>query len=120
MPKKKEEVVTEDNGNTAGGEAAPDVKTPKAPKADTIFAYVEGESTVKLAPQAQGILNIIKEAGTINRTDLVAAMVGVVTTRQPMGRILSYYQKKLVETGNVTMSEPEAAAAEVPAEPVSE
>lgn len=56
----------------------------------------------KLPPQAQGICNILeaKPAG-MTRAELVKAMDGVVTTKQPLGRILSYYQKDIVDRGMV-------------------
>jgi len=72
----------------------------------TIFKFTGTEPTMKLAPQAQGIVNIIKEAKQITRADLVTAMDGVITTRQPMGRILSYYQKTIVDCGSVEIVEP--------------
>lgn len=53
----------------------------------------------KIAPQALSIVNILETAGKkgLTRKELVSAMSGVVETRQPMGRILTYYQKKLAE-----------------------
>lgn len=59
----------------------------------------------KGAPQAKGIVNILKAASAngLKRTDLVAAMNGVIQTKQPMGRILSYYQKDLENAGAVTI-----------------
>jgi hypothetical protein len=70
----------------------------------------------KLAPQAQAIANIVKAAGPagLTRKDLVAQMDGVVTTRQPQGRILSYYQKTLTDKEFVTIESP--TKSEVPAE----
>lgn len=59
----------------------------------------------KGAPQAKGIVNILKAAGPkgMTRTELTAAMKGVITTRQPEGRILSYYQKDLMASGAITI-----------------
>jgi hypothetical protein len=61
----------------------------------------------KLAPQAQGIVGILQTAGAegLTREQLVNAMRGVITTRQPEGRILSYYQKTLVEAGFVKIED---------------
>lgn len=63
------------------------------------------EGAKKLAPQAQGIVNLIQAKGKkgITRSELVASMEGVIQTKQPLGRILSYYQKEIAEKGYVTM-----------------
>lgn len=62
------------------------------------------EGSKKLAPQAQNIVNLVQAAGDagITRAELLKSMVGVVTTRQPMGRILGYYQKEIQDKGYVT------------------
>lgn len=59
----------------------------------------------KLPPQAQGIANILEAAGEkgLSRADLVTKMKGVIQTKQPEGRILSYYQKMLQDRGMVKM-----------------
>jgi len=70
----------------------------------TFLTEVDADGNeIKLPPQAKGILNILKAAKKkgLSRENLVAAMDGVIETRQPLGRILSYYQKKLVECGAV-------------------
>jgi hypothetical protein len=48
-------------------------------------------------------VNILKAAGAkgLTRAELVQKMDGVVVTRQPLGRILSYYQKDLHEAGAI-------------------
>lgn len=60
----------------------------------------------KIAPQAQVIVNTIKAAGKkgVSRSTLVDNLKGVLVTRQPEGRILSYYQKELVEAGLITIA----------------
>lgn len=65
------------------------------------------EGAKKLAPQAQQIVNLIEAAGDegITRQDLVKDMEGVVETRQPLGRILSYYQKAMIEQGYITVEQ---------------
>ena len=79
--------------------------------------------TTKLAPQAVVLLNAIEAAGPdgIRRADLVKNVTGVLITRQPPGRILSYYQKELVNSGAVKRSNPApvAAAPATPAAPAS-
>lgn len=85
------------------------------------FVYLGNiaEGAKKLAPQAQAIVNLIQAEGKngVTRATLVTNMTGVVQTRQPLGRILSYYQKALVEGGYVSIEKaarpekPEAAEA---------
>ena len=68
------------------------------------FVFVK-KAEAKIAPQAQTILNTIEAAGTITREELVKALTGVLQTRQPVGRIVSYYQKLLTgDTGCVTLT----------------
>ena len=59
----------------------------------------------KVAPQAATIAKIVETAGNkgITRKELTEKMEGVVITRQPQGRILSYYQKALTEAGFFTI-----------------
>ena len=75
-----------------------------AAQAKDKFVYVK-EPEKKFAPQAMGILEILKKAGKkgLSRVELVKAMDGVITSRQPLGRILSYYQKALAESGCVEL-----------------
>lgn len=107
MPKKKP--TTEEAAAAATEEVAAEKPAP-APKKQTRFTFTEKEPEGKMAPQCTGILNILREAGKdgLTRAELTEAMDGVIETRQPLGRILSYYQKKLVESGAVTMVEEEA------------
>jgi hypothetical protein len=53
----------------------------------------------RLAPQAQVIVNGIEAAGSggITREHLEKALTGVLVTRQPVGRIISYYQKLITD-----------------------
>ncbi len=84
-----------------------------APKTVDTFKFVkpvaEGE---KLAPQARVIVNVLSEhkAG-ITREDLSKALDGKLTTRQPIGRIVTYYQKLLVERGYITIDSVQLAPA---------
>jgi hypothetical protein len=95
------------------------------------FIFV-GDPTKKVAPQAQVIINVIKAADMdgdklrdaakrkgLSRAELVENLKGVLVTKQPEGRILSYYQKLLVEVGSVKLEKlnvPTPAVAEpVPA-----
>ena len=68
--------------------------------------------TTKLAPQAMVILNGIEAAGEkgIRRKDLISNITGILVTRQPVGRIVSYYQKELVASGAVVRENPPVEA----------
>jgi hypothetical protein len=76
----------------------------RASKNDT-FTYCGKvkEGAKKLAPQAQNIVNILqaKKGKPLTREALVAAMNGVVESKQPLSRILAYYQKELSDNGHV-------------------
>jgi len=63
------------------------------------------EGVKKLAPQAQVIVNTVQAAGKagVTRAQLCENLKGVLVTKQPIGRIVSYYQKSIVETGHVSM-----------------
>jgi hypothetical protein len=87
--------------------AGPADKAARAAKAEKdVFVFVK-DPEKKVAPQAQNIINLVKAAGKagLSRADLVKQMKGVVQTRQPEGRILTYYQKLLTtETGALTLA----------------
>ena len=112
---------------TAQAAPATTAKSPEALKAardareraasQDVFTYVGkvAEGTKKLAPQAQVIVNAIQAAGKggITREKLVAGLKGVLVTRQPESRILSYYQSTIVDLGHVSLTK--AAVSETPA-----
>jgi hypothetical protein len=61
----------------------------------------------KIPPQAMVIINAIEAAGKtgLTRAELVKNITGVLLTKQPVGRIVSYYQKLIsTESGAVTIS----------------
>ncbi len=68
----------------------------------------------KMAPQMKGIVASVVEAhGTgvsVTVEQIVAAMEGNITTRQPLERIFGYYAPKLEELGLITVERSEAAA----------
>ena len=88
----------------------PTTAAPKAPKNDLFVRnFKDGkgaEPSKKLPPQAQVIVNAIEAAGEggIRREELVKNLTGVLQTRQPVSRIVSYYQKLIAEVGAVTVS----------------
>lgn len=93
---------------------------PAAPKKDQgsndrfIRVFVDGKAAPatdagqpkKVAPQLQVIANTLEAAGEVGltRAELVKNLDGVLATRQPIGRIVSYYQKDLVKFGLATIS----------------
>jgi hypothetical protein len=94
-------------GNTAAAPAKPAV-----PKTIDTFKFVkpvaEGE---KLAPQARVIVNVLSEhKNGLTREDLNKSLDGKLQTRQPIGRIVTYYQKLLVERGYITIDAVAVAA----------
>ena len=68
----------------------------------------------KLAPQAKGIVESVIETHGVNTEvtveQIVAAMEGNITTRQPLERIFGYYAPKL-EEAELIVCERSAAAA---------
>lgn len=99
----------------------------------------------KNTPQCKVIVNVLqadleafkadpknkgKKYPGISRNDLVAKLKGVLVTRQPEGRILSYYQKDLANDGAISIDKSAvgsttpvatpAPAAEAPAETTEE
>lgn len=90
-----------------GAAATPDKAAAKAAReaAASKDHFTFKAELTKGAPQARGIVNILKAAGKkgLTREELVAKMNGVITTRQPLGRILSYYQKDLEVAGAITI-----------------
>lgn len=115
MPKKNAPAKEQNEGNQKKQEAAAKATEAKVSKAEAqVFKATGNEPSKKLAPQAQGILNILKQAGKdgLTRVQLVEAMNGVITTKQPESRILSYYQKLLVDSGAVIVDDPAPAEAE--------
>ena len=122
MAKKK--IATDERATAAAGGTPGEVKgvtdgknlekarAERKAKADTTrYFYVE-ESKTKLAPQAQEIVKTIQEMGTagVLRNDLVEALKGRLKTRQPEERILSYYQKALIESGAIRTQSDAVAA----------
>lgn len=91
----------------AAPEAAKDEKAPKVAKPETKvqFSFVKDpDEKAKLAPQARVIVSTLKELKTAPRDHLVKVLGdGRLTTRQPVERILTYYQKSLETQGLIKM-----------------
>ena len=77
-----------------------------------VFVFVKA-SEAPLAPQANQIVNTIQAAGASGRlrADLVEDLKAILTTRQPAERVLTYYQKSLIDAGLVRIENPDRVAA---------
>lgn len=87
--------------NTTAAPAAPAVV-----KRPDVFTFVKqvGKDE-KLAPQARVIVNTLETAGAPQEREALCKLLeGKVTTRQPIGRILTYYQKLLSDRGYLTIT----------------
>ncbi len=73
----------------------------------------------KVPPQVKVIVDGVEAAGKrgILRSELVTNITPTLITRQPPERIISYYEKKIVELGLVTIQR--SASAPVAAAPVA-
>lgn len=88
----------------AEGAPAAEAKKEK-PVTKTQFSFVKDpDEKAKLAPQARVIVGAIKELKSVEREALVKVLSdGRLTTRQPVERILTYYQKSLETQGLIKM-----------------
>lgn len=77
-----------------------------------VFVFVKTPEK-PIAPQANVIVETIKAAGDegLKRDALVANLKGVLKTRQPEERILTYYQASLIDAGIIKIVNPERDAA---------
>lgn len=113
MAKKTKEVAPQAEG-TESQTTAP-AAPPKGENDRFTRVFIDGKgapalksdgTAQKLAPQLQAIANTLEAVGEqgCTRKELVELLSkpGVLTTRQPVGRILSYYQKDLVNFGLAT------------------
>lgn len=95
------ETSNENAAATTGDAAAKPAKEPKS-TIRYVFKKDPGEGQ-KFAPQALCIVKHIKAAGAdgISRDDLCKALSADETfkTKQPVVRIVSYYQKDLINAG---------------------
>lgn len=85
---------------------------PAKPKTIDTFKHLKGVSEgEKLAPQARVIVNVLADHPKgLTREDLCKALEGKLVTRQPIGRIVTYYQKNLVERGYISIESVEVAS----------
>ena len=102
-------------------EGAPALKPEEKGKNDVFVRIMENGKGVapskKIAPQATIIVNVIEAMpdNRCSRAELVTALgdgvTGALKTRQPVGRIVSYYQKEIQEVGCVSLEKSAPAAA---------
>lgn len=72
---------------------------PRVTKSDSRFVLLkELEPASKMPLQCKQIVGILSaaEGKTLTRTDLLTAMTPIISTRQPIERILGFYQSRLV------------------------
>ena len=105
MAKVKDEgAVQEQAGNpttgTEGGKPEGEKKA-RGPVNKTFEFVSDPKEDIKLAPQAKLIVEEVKKAGKITRVDLCKALGANPNfkTRQPIERIVTYYQKDLEKAG---------------------
>lgn len=86
--------------------AAAGEKKARTPRQSKVYdrtdkVLAEGE---KMPTQAKVILSVLAQEGPLAKEALVAALDGKIETKQPIERIVSFYQKRLVDEGYITMS----------------
>lgn len=109
----KAKVAATETEQTAGENTAPETQeapAEKAPKAargnnDKFVFQKDLAEGQKFAPQALLIVKHVKAANTITRDQLCEELSKdpEFKTKQPVGRIVSYYQKDLVNAGLFTI-----------------
>lgn len=111
--------ATEGNEGPATTEGAAQAaeKKPAAPRNSNIrYTFVKDPAEgQKFAPQAVLIIKHVQAAGAdgISKSDLIKALGAdeAFKTRQPIERIIGYYQKDLVNAGVLSQGTSAAAAA---------
>jgi hypothetical protein len=83
-------------------------------KADSLFTLLKDkDENAKMPKQCQQILEILGKANnkTLSRSVLLEEMKKIVETRQPIERILGFYQSRLVNGNYIRISAAPAPAA---------
>lgn len=87
----------------------------QAAKNDRFVFVKDPDAALRVPPQARTILNAVKAAGKdgISRGDLVSLLEkgNALNTRQPVGRIITYYQPLLVRDNGLIKLEEKTPAA---------
>jgi hypothetical protein len=73
-------------------------RKPRVAKTGSKFVFIKGpDEGAKMPLQCKQIIEILaKVPEGMDRADLLKAMTGVIATRQPIERILAFYQSRLV------------------------
>jgi hypothetical protein len=76
------------------------------PREEKVYTFVKAvPEDTKMPTQARAIVNVLEAAGEgLKKSDLVTACDGKIETKQDLGRIVAFYQKRLVDEGFITMS----------------
>jgi hypothetical protein len=112
MAKKSKEAPANAESTAPTTQAAPKGDQGANDRFTRVFADGKGATPTKdgqpkkIAPQLQVIANTLEAAGEagLTRAELVKNLEGVITTRQPIGRIVTYYQKDIVAFGIATIT----------------
>jgi len=88
------------------GNKKPENKVAKPAAVNIITTFVKGKIDLKpenkLPPQARIIVEQIASVKDgFERGQLIARLKPLITTKQPVERILGYYQKRLIEEGYI-------------------
>jgi hypothetical protein len=84
-------------------EKAGKASTPRVEKNYGFVAEVPADT--KMPTQARTIVAELQSAGKpLTKTELVEACTGKIETKQPVERIVAFYQKRLVDEGYITMT----------------
>jgi len=110
MAKAKQTKTAPEAADTSKAPAGESIAAKAERNANDRFTRVFGKDgkavvpTGKVPPQVACILNVLEAAGPegLMREELSKNLKGVLVTRQPESRIVTYYQKLMVESGAVT------------------
>lgn len=105
---KTEAAVVNTDGTEAKTESTPKVEKPKAKVMILPGRALAAED--KLATQARVIVEAVHEVGPKTREELLDVLKDRVKTRQPIERILGYYQKNLETKGFIKVDKVAEAA----------
>lgn len=103
--------MSTENPETSVSAAEPQpeaVAASKQHKKGTILFNALKDADDSLVPQAAEIVKIISESGgQIQKKDLVTALGTRIQSKQPAGRILSFYKGALIKGGFISVTKSE-------------
>ena len=75
------------------------------PRVEKTYTFVSGVTEDAILPkQAVCILDALQAEGAMTKAQLAAALDGVLETKQPVDRIVAFYQKRLVDGGYISLA----------------